>query len=117
MPWGYALRSYCVGGTKYAVGIPNILGYLAPPTVTPARLRARAASLRSTAPVFISKLHLIFITRRKYAVGIRSTLVLCRGANYPKGVPNILRIISMGVPDILGYLERGCRKVGVPNIL
>ena len=52
MPWGYALRSYCVGG-----------------------------------------------------------------ANYPKGVPNILRIISMGVPDILGYLERGCRKVGVPNSL
>ena len=25
MPWGYALCSYCVGGTKYAVGIPNIL--------------------------------------------------------------------------------------------
>ena len=49
MPWGYALRSYCVGGTKYAVGIPNIL-----------------------------------------------------------------RIISMGVPDILGYMVRGCLKPGKP---
>ena len=25
MPWGYALRSYCVGGTKYAVGIRSTL--------------------------------------------------------------------------------------------
>ena len=52
MPWGYALRSYCVGGTKYTVGIPNIL-----------------------------------------------------------------RIISMGVPDILGYMVRGCQNPGKPNIL
>ena len=52
MPWGYALRSYCVGGTKYAVGIPNIL-----------------------------------------------------------------RIISRGVPDILGYMVQGCQKPGRPNIL
>ena len=37
-----------------------------PTTVAPARRRARAASLRSTAPVFISKLHLIFITRRQF---------------------------------------------------
>ena len=37
-----------------------------PTTVVPARRRARAASLRSTASVFISKLHLIFITRRQF---------------------------------------------------
>ena len=37
-----------------------------PTTVAPARRGARAASLRSTAPVFISKLHLIFITRRQF---------------------------------------------------
>ena len=37
-----------------------------PTTVAPARRRARAASLHSTAPVFISKLHLIFITRRQF---------------------------------------------------
>ena len=37
-----------------------------PTTAAPARRRARAASLRSTAPVFISKLHLIFITRRQF---------------------------------------------------
>ena len=30
MPWGYALHSYCVGGTKYAVGrpVPIILFFL-----------------------------------------------------------------------------------------
>ena len=70
---------------------PNMLGYLAPPTVAPARLRARAASLRSTAPVFISKLHLIFITRRQF---IDSTLVLCKGYQICRG-DTILRIISM----------------------
>ena len=76
MPWGYALCSYCVGGTKYAVGI-------------------------------------------------RSMLVLCRGYQICRGIPNILRIISMGVPDILGYMVpdilgymvRGCQKPGKPNIL
>ena len=37
-----------------------------PTTVAPARRCSRAAPLRSTAPVFISKLHLIFITRRQF---------------------------------------------------
>ena len=28
------------------------------------------------------------------------------------GIPNILRIISMGVPDILGYMVRGAKNRG-----
>ena len=59
----------CLEGVTYALGandrgVTGAWESFVP--LTPARLRARAASLRSTAPVFISKLHLIFITRRQF---------------------------------------------------
>ena len=34
-----------------------------------------------------------------------------------RGVPNILSVFRMGVPNILGYNAWGYREVGMPNIL